>query len=176
MRFVLLPLLLLALTGCATTHTLDRSDAAGINLAHEDVTNTRGTITLSDGEEKRVFLLSVRPDVVVFREEGELQIVPLAEVDRLSVDNRASNAGRGLLIGLGLGVAIGSAILLSPAPGPDASFEQRFNHSMGPIAAVGFMAAGVLYGPILGAMTGRKRTYTFTGEARPQELPVTDPP
>ena len=172
MRNAYFALLMILLTGCATTHVVEveRGDDAAISAINEDAARYRATVQLRSGqallEARKSLVIAADTVTYVLRHSDFEAVTPLADVAEIRLGT--PTWGRAALVG-GLvgGVAVGVAALTG--------CRDWCKDSDAVVFATGFALGGVggaLLGGVVGVMAGSPRTIYRFRPGTPREMKV----
>ena len=159
MRSAVLLALLLATTGCTSTHSIYRSEPGDIELLNERMQGHRATVELTDGTREDGTVLFVRADSTAWHNTVLRRSVRTDDVARMTRHWKGNWFQNSLKIGGGLGVAIAIPVLLE---GDSFLWDAE-------TVAFTFVGTGLAYGALIGSIASRRRTYVLK-EAPPTGL------
>lgn len=160
LRFGLLPILTICLTGCVHTQVLRADSADEVTEINRRAEQNTASLTLAAHESLPARSFRIGPEVVswINPQSGEAQSAPVADLTSVQFTSH----GQGALDGLGIGFASGAlagallGLVTVPCTAPPCSLGPTENAMFGAIL-IGVPSA--LVGGVLGLARGRQTVY-----------------
>jgi hypothetical protein len=143
--------LAIAAAGCAPSFAISRSDPADLALLNDRMRGHRATMELADGTREQGVVQFVRTDSAAWRHHLAHRAAPTDSIVRMVRHGDWGSLRRGVLIGAGVGAALGLAALLG---GDSAVYEAE-------AVAAGMVGGGVGWGLVIGGASGWARAYVL---------------
>jgi len=139
--------ILLLITGCQTTYSkarVDQIDAEDydypVRITYKNGETVDGTIIKIESERFNLEKL----------ETQRIKIIDVSKIKSIRILKRSKGAGTGFMIGLGLGVLIGGALILGYHEDTAEDWQKDMLYAYSAIFALGFSLLGLIFGSVRG--------------------------